>query len=835
MSKKIRVYELARELELDSKVLLKMLPDMGINVKTVSSGLDSSQAKKVRTQVAPLVEKAKSSKAEESETVEKPKPKVRAVKVRIAQKGDSANTFRAGSKTSDSAPPAVKVVKKIEEEPENTPEQENEKPKEEVKKTIAKSSDLSPEELALIEVTKESEVKKSEAKKEEKPSEAEEFDIKKSLEELKNKVSTTPVAAKSSNDDSSGRGRKRGGRSREFHHKEKKKPASSSTYFAHNRGFKKKKKKNDSERKVIEELIVEIPEIISLSDLAGRMQVSASDVIKYLMKQGHMVTINHPLEYEQAKDIVEAYGIQYKEAGMDDIDLDLLEDKVEGEQVPRPPVVTVLGHVDHGKTSLLDYIRSANVTEGEAGGITQRIGAYSVIKNDKPITFIDTPGHAAFTQMRARGAKVTDIVVLVVAADDGVMPQTVEAISHAKAADVPIIVALNKIDKPDANPEKIMQQLAEHEIIVEDWGGDIPCVRVSAMTGEGIDDLLDMITLITDLQELTAVEDCPAQGTIIEARLDKGFGSIATVLVQQGILHVGDIAVVGGASGKIRALLDQNGKRVKQAKPSYAVEIIGLSDVPEAGDSLVVVDDEKSARTVAEARAQKQRLAGSRSGKTSLEDLFSGMAEGEKAELKVLIKADGHGSVEALQQSLEKLSNDEVTLNTIHGAVGAITESDVMLASASDAIIIGFNVRPGPAVKKVAEQENVEIRLYKVIYHVIEDIEQAMAGLLEPELQEEELGRVEIREVMKVSKIGKIAGCYVLEGKITRDSQIRLVRDGILIWEGKLDSLKRFKDDVKEVTEGFECGLTLANYSDFQEGDILEAYKVNEIARESLN
>lgn len=601
-------------------------------------------------------------------------------------------------------------------------------------------------------------------------------------------------------------------------------------------GKKKRRRRRETGEKVDLTKYVEIPEIISLSDLAARMEVPATDVIKYLLKQGQMVTKNQGLSYDQASSIVEAYGFRVKESiDDDDLNLELLEDDDDPGSEVRPPVVTVLGHVDHGKTSLLDAIRRTNVTAGEAGGITQSIGAYNVSFEGRSVTFIDTPGHEAFTQMRARGAQVTDIAILVVAADDGVMPQTVEAINHAKAAGVPIIVAMNKVDKSEANPERLMQQLAGHEIVVEDWGGTIPMVRVSALKRTGIDELLEMINLVAEMQELKADSERRATGVIIEAGLDKGLGPVATVLVKNGTLHVGDTVVVGDTHGRVRALLSDSGRQVKDAGPSIPVSIVGLSDIPDSGDALEVVLDEKQARLVSEARTEKSRKERIQAGsRTTLEDLFASVKAGEQKALKLLLKADSQGSIEALSASLLKLTTDEVKVEIVHAAVGAISESDIMLASASDAIIIGFAVRPATTVKRLADQEGVELRLYKVIYHVIEEVEKAMMGLLAPDIREVELGKAQVREVFKMSKVGKVAGCMVTEGKITRDALIRLVRDGILIHEGKIENLRRFKDDVREVTEGYECGIFLNNFAEIESGDIIEAYKEEKVARESL-
>ena len=627
-----------------------------------------------------------------------------------------------------------------------------------------------------------------------------------------------------------------GGRTREITQKSRA-PRRHNTSFSRGGLSKRRKKRKKTPEERAESIkTVEVPEIISLADLAEKLDVPASDVIKYLLKQGQMVTKNQGLEYDDAASIVRAYGFKVKESEDDEeLDLDLLEEEEDPGDESRPPVVTVLGHVDHGKTSLLDAIRKTKVTEGEAGGITQSIGAYNVSIGKKSITFIDTPGHEAFTAMRARGAQVTDVAILVVAADDGVMPQTVEAINHVRAAEVPFIIAMNKIDKADANPDKLMQQLAEHNIVVEDWGGEVPCVKVSALKGDGLDELMEMIHLVAEMQELKADSTRQARGIIIEAGLDKGLGPVATVLVQNGTLNQGDMVVVGDAYGRVRVLLDDKRQQTKKAGPSIPVSIVGLSDVPDSGDTLEVVDDEKMARQVSEARTEKsrkERIKGS--GRTTLEELFSQVKKGEQKELRILIKGDTQGSVEAISGSLLKLTTDEVKVDIVHGAVGAISESDIMLASASDAIIIGFNERPATAVKRMADQEDVELRLYKVIYHAIEDVEKAMTGLLAPDIKEVELGKTEVREVFRISKVGQVAGCYVVEGKITRDSQIRVVRDGILVHEGKLSGLRRFKDDVKEVAEGYECGISIANFNDIQEGDVIESFREESVARESL-
>ncbi|AVX20720.1 bacterial translation initiation factor 2 (bIF-2) [Carboxydocella sporoproducens DSM 16521] len=575
---------------------------------------------------------------------------------------------------------------------------------------------------------------------------------------------------------------------------------------------------------------------ISVQELANRLKKPAAELIKKLIGLGIMATINQEIDAEVAEIICADYGVevQVKIEDPEKEILELLEQEDSPEDlVARPCVVTVMGHVDHGKTSLLDAIRQTNVTASEAGGITQHIGAYQVEHNGQKITFLDTPGHEAFTAMRARGAKVTDIAILVVAADDGVMPQTVEAINHAKAANVPIIVAINKMDKPGANPDRVKQELTEHGLLPEEWGGDTICVNVSAKTKQGISDLLEMILLVAEMLELKANPKRLAKGTVIEAKLDKGRGPVATVLVQNGTLQIGDAIVAGTAFGRVRAMTDDKGRQVKKAPPSMPVEVLGLSEVPEAGDVFYAFDDEKKAKQLVQIRLDRKREEELKANsKVSLEDLFARIKEGEIKELNVIVKADVQGSVEALKQSLENLSNDEVRVKPIHGGVGAITETDIMLASASNAIIIGFNVRPDSNARKAAEKEKIDIRLYRVIYDAIEDVKAAMSGLLEPEIKEVVLGRAEVRQTFKASKIGTIAGCYVLEGKITRDSHLRLIRNGIVVHEGKLESLKRFKDDVREVNQGYECGLTIEKYNDIKEGDILEFFTFEKIKRE---
>ena len=579
-----------------------------------------------------------------------------------------------------------------------------------------------------------------------------------------------------------------------------------------------------------------IPAELTLSELAEVLGKKTADLVKALFLEGKVMTPNTTLDFDSASEIAEKYNVILELEEEKDIFEEVFAEEEEVDESKlkeRPPIVVVMGHVDHGKTSLLDSIRHSNVTSGEAGGITQHIGAYTVQINGKPITFLDTPGHEAFTAMRMRGAQVTDIAVLVVAADDGVMPQTIEAINHAKAAGVEIIVAINKIDKPGANPDRVKQELVEYGLVAEDWGGQTICVPVSAVKKEGIDTLLEMITLVAEMKELKANPDKRARGAIIEAQLDKGRGPVATVLVQDGTLNVGDPIVAGSAYGRIRAMMDDKGRRVKKAGPSTPVEILGLSEVPSAGESFYVAENEKQARQVAESVIAKNRteLLKNTPNKVSLDDLFSQIQSGDVKELNIVVKADVQGSVEAVKQSLEKLSNDEVRVRTIHGGVGTITESDIMLASASNAIIIGFNVRPEPAAKAFADEEKVDIRLYRVIYNAIEDISAAMKGMLDPVYVEKVIGHAEVRQLYKASGVGTICGSYVLDGKFVRNSKIRVVRDGIVVFEGEMDSLKRFKDDVKEVNTGYECGIVVKKFNDVKEGDILEDFIMEEVPR----
>ncbi len=592
-----------------------------------------------------------------------------------------------------------------------------------------------------------------------------------------------------------------------------------------------KMRKLEMERQRRQKLEITLPDEITVGDLALKLKIQAAEIIKKLMLSGVMAAVNDVIDYDTAALVAMEIGAKVEHEVVVTIEDRLIDDSEDNSENlhPRDPVVVVMGHVDHGKTSLLDAIRNAHVTAGEAGGITQHIGAYRVEIGGKNITFLDTPGHAAFTAMRARGAQVTDIAILVVAADDGIMPQTVEAINHAKAAGVSIIVAINKMDKPTANPDKVKQELTEYELVPEEWGGDIICVPVSAKTHEGIDTLLEMVNLVAEVKELKANPDRLAKGTVIEAKLDKGRGPVATLLVQNGTLRTGDIVIAGTTTGRVRMMLDDRGNKIEAAGPSVPVEITGLDEVPAAGDIFNAVEDEKLARELVEQRKHEQKEEMFKAyHKVTLDNLFDQIAEGDMKELPIIVKADVAGSVEAVKQSLEKLSNSEVRVRVIHGAVGAVSESDVMLAAASGAIIIGFNVRPDPVAKAKADADGVDIRLYRIIYDAIEEVSTALKGMLAPKYRDVDLGRAEVRQVYTITNVGKVAGCYVLEGKILRNANIRIVRDGIIVADDKLDSLKRFKDDVKEVASGYECGMSLQKFADIKEGDIFEAYEVEE-------
>lgn len=605
-----------------------------------------------------------------------------------------------------------------------------------------------------------------------------------------------------------------------------------------NKNSKKEENHEDESSENLEtDKVLEIQNTITVKEFAEKLGAQTNEVIKQLMFLGVMAAINQEIDFATAEKLGEKFNVlvvKQEESLVNDEDEFFEEENEDDILAKRPPVVTVMGHVDHGKTSLLDAIRKTKVTESEAGGITQHIGAYMVNVHGEEITFLDTPGHEAFTAMRARGAQITDVVILVVAADDGIMPQTKEAINHCKAAGVPMVVAINKMDKPGANIDRVKQELTEHGLLAEDWGGDTVCVPVSAKTKEGIDNLLEMIVLSAEMLELKATAQRNAKGTVIEAKLDKGRGPVASLLVQNGTLKVGDSIIVGTTYGRIRAMFDYNGKKIKSAGPSVPVEILGLSEVPAAGDKFNVVKDEKTARNMADSRKEAQRNEYLSSHKVSLEDLYSQIQEGKVKEISIIAKADVQGTIQALAQSLEKLSTDEVKVRVIHGAVGAITETDVSLAAASNALIIGFNVRPNENAIAAAEKEAVNIKTYRIIYDAIDDVKAAMVGMLDPEYKEVVLGTAQVRQVYKISNVGTVAGCYVTNGKILRNAQVRIVRDGIVILESTLSTLKRFKDDVKEVASGYECGITVEKFNDIKEGDIIEAFHMEEIKKTSL-
>ena len=630
---------------------------------------------------------------------------------------------------------------------------------------------------------------------------------------------------------------------RQVENRKKPTPAGNKQKFSgrQNRGRQQYQKKRETEAERLQriqlekarkaQLKVQIPDEITVGELATRLKQTAANVIKKLMSLGVMANISQVIDFDTAAIVAEEMGAKVEREVQVTIEERLFEQEVDREEdlAERPPVVVVMGHVDHGKTSILDAIRKTNVTAGEAGGITQHIGAYQVVADGRVITFLDTPGHEAFTSMRARGANLTDIAVLVVAADDGIMPQTVESINHAKAAGVSIIVAINKMDKPTANPERVKEQLTQYELVPEEWGGDVICVPVSAMTGMGIDDLLENINLVAEVKELKANPNCRARGAVVEARLDKGQGPIATLLVQRGTLHKGDVIIAGTSVGRVRTMKNDKGQSIETAGPSTPVEITGLTEVPVAGDLFDAVEDERLARELADKRAAEAKEKQFNSyQKVTLDNLFSQIAEGERKQLDIIVKADVQGSAEAVKQSLEKLSNDEVRVKVIHAGVGAVNKSDVMLANAGNAIIIGFNVRPDAVAKEEAAQCEVEMRMYRVIYDAINDVTDAMKGMLAPKIREVEMGHAEVRQVYKISSVGMVAGSYVQEGKITRNAKVRVVRDGIVVADDEIAGLRRFKDDVKEVAQGYECGISLEKFSDIKEGDILEAYILEE-------
>ncbi|MEK6725271.1 MAG: translation initiation factor IF-2 [Deltaproteobacteria bacterium] len=787
---KIRIHELAKELGLENKDVIAKCKQLGFGDKSPSHGLENSEADSVRKAFKPREE----ALPEEMQIVVEKKVTLEDRELSVEERRVKSTVIRRRTKEIEVKPQVVEPVEpvKVEKVP-----AVHELPSELAEVAVPVIGPQIPE-MQLVRVIEE-----------EKPRE-EATGKKKDKKEILKKVESLELKERVFKPVPAFRGKRRGAKAA---------PAAGS------------KKTEITVPKAIKR-VIKVSDVIQVGELAKRMGIKAGEVIKKLFGLGIMATINQSVDIDAATLIAQDFGYEVERVGMEIVE-EMLEETADiaENKVLRPPVVTVMGHVDHGKTSLLDAIKQTDVAAGEAGGITQHIGAYHVKLDKGDLVFLDTPGHEAFTAMRARGAQVTDFVVLVVAADDGVMPQTVEAINHAKAANVPIIVAVNKIDKPGANPDKVKQSLSEHGLQPEGWGGDTIFVNVSAKQRTGIKELLEMIILQAEVMQLKANPDKFAKGTIIEARLDKGRGPVATVLVQEGTLKVGDPFVAGVHYGRVRAMLDDKGAKVLEAGPSMPVEVQGLPGVPQAGERFVVVSDEKKAKEIGTYRQMKQRETElSKSSKVSLEDLYNKIKDGEVKELGIIIKADVHGSVEALTESLQKLSTDAIKLKVLHGSVGAITETDVLLAAASNAIIIGFHVRPDVKVQALADEEGVDVRLYSIIYEVTEDVKKAMEGLLAPTIKEVVLGRAEIREIFSVPKIGNIGGCFVTDGKITRGSMIRLIRDGIVIHDGKLASLRRFKDDVKEVQSGYECGIGIENYNDIKTGDVIEAYIHEKIA-----
>ncbi|BAT70913.1 translation initiation factor IF-2 [Thermosulfidibacter takaii ABI70S6] len=791
---RIRVHQIAKEMGITSSEVISGLKEIGIPAKSHMSSITQDEYDKFieYMTIKREIERRKREKEEKAKKALEVKEEVKQGEKLVAETVEVEEKPQKVKEKPAKAAEEVSVKEKVKEEkpPKKKP------PK---KKTVKKEEKRPKEETPKVEKVapeKVEEIAKKFEKKEEEPVEEHEFEV---IEPL-----FTPVKSR------------------------------------RKRRKKKRREEIDIEEVRAEELrsrvdmetgTIKLPETVTIKDLVFMLEADEEEIQELLKSKGIPVTLTQVLPFDVAKMVCEEYGFEVLPEEEELLGV-LQEEEDEENLVPRPPVVTVMGHVDHGKTTLLDYIRKTNVAAREAGGITQHIGAYKVKLPEGEITFIDTPGHHAFTTMRARGARVTDIVILVVAADDGVMPQTVEAINHAKAAGVPIIVAINKIDKPEANPERVKQELSKYGLIPEEWGGDTIMVPISAKTGQGVDELLEMVLLQAEMLELKANPNKPARGTVLESKLDPKRGPVATLLVQDGTLRVGDALVAGLHWGKVRAMTNELGQRLKEAGPSTPVEVLGLSDVPLAGEPFFVVDNERKAREISEERKERAKEALQEKPRLSLEEIMKKLTEGEAKELRIVLKADVQGSLEAVKEAIEKLSNDEVSVKVIHSGVGAITETDVMLAEASGAIIIGFNVRPDSKAKKLAEQDKVEIRTYRVIYELLDDVKKAMAGMLEPEYQEVVLGRAEVRQVFNVPKVGKVAGCYVLEGKITRNANIRVLRDGVIIHEGKLSSLKRFKDDVREVAAGYECGMAIEGFNDVKEGDIIEAYEVQEVQRE---
>ena len=842
---KLRVYQLANKYEIPSKDFVAILNRYQIPVKNHMSALTDEQVQKFEAAYHP---------GEEASTAE-PEQKPAAKAGKKAQT-DKAQTQKPKAKKEGAAPEKAKKaehdVKKTKSEVRSNSRDERQKPAEQSVKKTPKTNEKQP--AAKVSKTDKKGQGQNKQNRRQKPDHA---DARKqqsgrgpqnrNQQDKRHGSSDNrfgqPASGKGMNSEANSKFTKeqdhRNKKKKDRYKKNKKDERPLKVKDHSKKGktsravYKKIKAENKSER--LKNQVYEVPETLTVGEFAEILGIGATEIIKTLMMAGTMASINQQIDFETASLVADELGYEIREIKMEDVVSKILEEYDEeetGKEVVRPPVVTVMGHVDHGKTSLLDRIRKAHVTAGEAGGITQHIGAYTVKIKGQAITFIDTPGHEAFTAMRSRGAQMTDIAVLVVAADDGVMPQTVEAINHAKAAKVPIIVAINKIDKEGANPERVKQELTEHNLVVEEWGGDVIAVPVSAKKGINIDELLENILLVAEVEELRADPNRPGRGCVIEARVKKGKGSTASLLVQQGTLHIGDSIISGTTYGKVRTMVDDKGRRIKKAGPSEPVEISGLSGIPEAGDDFIVLPSDKEARQLAESRLQMEKNAKLAKARVSLDDLFSRIQEGEIQDINIIVKADVQGSVEAITQSLLKLGTEDVRVNVIHGAVGAINETDVMLASTSDAIIIGFNVRPDKNAVAAAESEKVDVRLYRVIYDAIEDVKQAMQGMLEPDFVEKVTGSAEVRNTFRIPGGTIIAGAYVTDGKITRTDSVRIIRDGIVVFEGKLASLRRFKDDVKEVASGFECGIGIENYNDIKEGDVIEMFVMEAVAKE---
>ena len=877
MAKKIKLSDAAKDLGIASQELIDYFAEKGDNKKKAGSGLSEEEMdqilehytklhevksfdeyfaskndpkpekkkeepkKKTESAAKKTAEKKKAEPKDEEKPAEKkpakntePKAEVKAAPEKKAEPAKKAEEKPAAKPETKAAP--VKEEKKPESKP-AAPE----KKAEEVPKAEVKAAEVKPAAEAQKQKSKKTEKKKEQAKAQDR-GERTKFNASFSSETAQTSTQRRTVDTRGSYIDLDKYNERYDNMASSNKHNsenyssKKQKINQKSAQRARQQYSKKeteaeKLKRLELERARKQQLKVLIPDSITVGELATRLKATATDVIKKLMGLGVMASINQEIDFDTAALVADEMGAKVEKEVIVTIEERLIDDTDDDDTnlQPRCPVVVVMGHVDHGKTSILDRIRNAHVAAGEAGGITQHIGAYQVNVNGQDITFLDTPGHEAFTSMRARGANITDIAILVVAADDGIMPQTVESINHAKAAGVSIIVAINKMDKEGANPDRIKEELTKYDLVCEDWGGDVICVPVSAKTGDGIDELLENVLLVAEVKELKANPDRLAKGTVIEARLDKGRGPIATLLVQNGTLRQGDVLIAGTAVGRVRVMTNDKGRTVKSAGPSVPVEITGLAEVPSAGDTFNAVEDERLARELVEQRKHEQKQEQFNAyRKVTLDNLFSQIAEGEIKELPIVVKADVQGSVEAVKQSLEKLSNNEVRVRVIHGAVGAVKESDVMLASASNAIIVGFNVRPDPVAAENAERDGVDIRLYRIIYDAIEEIGTAMKGMLAPKLREVEQGRVEVRQVYKISNVGMVAGSYVLSGKVTRGSKVRVVRDGIIIADDEIAGLKRFKDDVKEVADGYECGISLEKFSDVKEGDIFETYIVEE-------